>query len=269
MTHTSIAVGDLDADTDHDLAITNTSTNNISVFLQVSSTGYARPKAATPTDISLVPAFNECISSNGSHGAPLASPSCNPPIQSSSFLTFNAPDRSAPYNTSVAGTGSLSMKVYCTNNEVVPCPTAGDQLNVRLDAGLTDVRCVAATGGCSSAGGTYSGKVLFRIPIRMTDRLNDVVFDEAGTVPDVTFEFGVQCSAGSCNAVTTNADAVIPDLVKEQKRAIWQLGRVEVLDGGSDGNLGIAPSPGSGSCPPACVGNGGETVFLRQGLFAP
>ena len=67
----------------------------------------------------------------------------------------------------------------------------------------------------------------------------------------------------------TSADVVVPGIAREGKRAIWEIGQVQVLDGGSDGNLVAAPSPGSGTCPPACEGNGGETVFLHQGLFAP
>jgi hypothetical protein len=36
-------------------------------------------------------------------------------------------------------------------------------------------------------------------------------------------------------------------------RAIWQLGQVEVLDGGADGVVSTTPN----------------TTFLRQGLFIP
>src|SRR4029453_11322106 len=77
------------------------------------SVGYARPNAATPITIRLVPAFNECTASNGSHGAPLALPSGNPPPQSPSSLTFNAPDRPAPYNSAAGGSGSVTLKVTC------------------------------------------------------------------------------------------------------------------------------------------------------------
>jgi hypothetical protein len=44
---------------------------------------------------------------------------------------------------------------------------------------------------------------------------------------------------------------------------------MEVRDGGSDGDLVAASAPSSGVCPPACAGNGGETLFLHQGLFVP
>ena len=41
--------------------------------------GYPRPKGATPLRVSLVPAYEECSAPNRTHGAPLVSPSCNPP----------------------------------------------------------------------------------------------------------------------------------------------------------------------------------------------
>jgi hypothetical protein len=63
----------------------------------------------------------------------------------------------------------------------------------------------------------------------------------------------------------TSADAVLPGLVVEQKRAIWQLGDLQMLDGGPDGDLAAA----GGTCPPACAGNGGEAPFLQQGFFTP
>src|SRR5207253_8450882 len=55
--------------------------------------GYARPKGATPLHVSLVPAFAACAPpGNRTHGAPLAYPSCAPPVQTSSFLTVGTPD---------------------------------------------------------------------------------------------------------------------------------------------------------------------------------
>ena len=48
-------------------------------------------------------------------------------------------------------------------------------------------------------------------------------------------------------------DAVTPGSVVEGKRAIWQLGQVEVTDGGADGVASTEPN----------------SPFARQGLFAP
>jgi hypothetical protein len=107
-----------------------------------------------------------------------------------------------------------------------------------------------------------------RMTLRITDRLNGPEQNVSGTVQDHPLQWGIQCTSGSCGVVTS-ADSVIPAVAKEGKRAVWQLSQLQVLDGGADGNLAAAPAPGSGVCPPACVGNGGETVFLHQGLFVP
>jgi hypothetical protein len=51
----------------------------------------------------------------------------------------------------------------------------------------------------------------------------------------------------------TTADGVVPGAAVERRRAIWEVGQVELLDGGSDG---VASTPGN-------------TVFARQGVFVP
>jgi hypothetical protein len=247
----------------------NTATDVDPSWARLVTSGYARPRGATPIILRLVPAFNACTSSNGTHGAPLAVPSCSPPAPTSNFLTFNAPDRPAPYNTASNGTGNVTMKVFCTNAATPPCAAQpGDQQDVSVTASVSDVRCLAVTGGCGVGGGTYGGKLLISIPLRMTDRFNGPSLTVPATATDTPFNFGAQCSSGSCS-VSTSADAVLPFLVREQQRAVWAISQVQVYDGGADGNLVSAPAPASGGCPPACVGNGGETVFLRQGLFAP
>jgi hypothetical protein len=232
---------------------------------------YARPKGASPANFTLVPAFNPCPVGNAQHGAPLAVASCAPPSQASSHLTMNAPDRPPPFNTAPDGMGSVTLKVTCLapgttseTGESPPCPAVGDQADVKITATITDVRCLAVSGGCASAGGTYAGKVLGVVGLRVTDQFNGPTQTEAGTATDYPFSWGAQCTAGAC-AMTTSADALLPGLVLEQKRAIWQLGEMQVFDGGADGDLTAA----GGGCPPACVANDGEEEFLRQGLFAP
>jgi hypothetical protein len=237
--------------------------------------GYARPLSATPVTLRLVPAFETCTASNSTHSAPLALASCNPPVQSSTYLTMNSPDRPPPNNTAAGGTGSIILTLTClapgTTNEtgqVPPCPATGDQMDMKITSGLADIRCAATSGGCAAAGGLYSGKVMALMPLQITDRLNGPAETGPGTLDEYPFKWGVQCTSGACNSVTS-ADSVIPGIVREGKRAVWALGQPQVLDGGSDGDLVAAPSPASGTCPPACEGNGGETVFLRQGLFTP
>jgi hypothetical protein len=244
--------------------------------------GYARPKAATPVTVKLVPAFDQCLGASPpgmTHGAPLALPSCSPPTGSSSFLTFNAPDRTAPFNTPANGTGTVTLKVTCVSNtnpvvengDSPPCnANAGDQVDVKVTTALADVRCVGAGGQLNCAGGAgsvYNGEAFLQASLRMTDRLNGPT-QNPGTVTDTALNVGFTCSSGACSSTTT-ADAIFPNLAKEVRRAVWGLAQIQVFDGGLDGDLVPAGAPSSGVCPPACQGNGGETVFMRQGLLIP
>ena len=53
--------------------------------------------------------------------------------------------------------------------------------------------------------------------------------------------------------MTTSADAVNPGVIKESMRSVWQLGQVQVFDGGSDGVASTTPN----------------TLFAVQGVFVP
>ena len=65
----------------------------------MASATHPRPKGATPLRVSMVPAFNQCTTPNRTHGPPLAFPSCNPPVQSSTAITVGTPDANgAPAN---------------------------------------------------------------------------------------------------------------------------------------------------------------------------
>lgn len=207
---------------------------------------YARPRGATPLRVSLVPAFASCASPNRSHGAPLAFPSCAPPAQSSGFLTVGTPDANGAQASSV---GFVRLKA-------VPGDTAvpGDQADVLLATTVTDVR--------NRVGLTdYAGELQARLPIRITDLDNPPPSGGSGaaTTQDGTFAFTVPCvptadpATGSTCSVSTTADAVTPGVIEESQRAVWQLGQIDVLDGGSDG---VASTTGN-------------TVFARQGVFAP
>ena len=68
--------------------------------------------------------------------------------------------------------------------------------------------------------------------------------------------------AGSNCNVETTVDTLYPGLVREQSRAVWELGSLVILDSGPNGT-GFG-----GNCPPTC-GDGDEQVFMRQGLFVP
>ena len=81
-----------------------------------------------------------------------------------------------------------------------------------------------------------------------------------GTVVPLSFEFNVPCATtpdttvGATCTLDTTANALVPGQVLEFQRAIWQLGQVEVYDGGTDAN-------------PTTEGD--NTLFATQGVFIP
>ena len=203
--------------------------------------GYARPKAGTLVSASLVPAFQACTVSNEAHAPPLGFPSCSPPAQASAAATLGTPN----------GTGtayqSVGRIVFTT---LYGDPTTpADEADVHLSASLTDV--------FSLAGSTdYAGSLEAVTQLRLTDRLNSGT--EPGTVGDFALRLRMPCTptpatTGSTCAATSTADALIPGMVVEGKRSVWQLGKVDVYDGGADGD-------------PATAGN---TLFATQGVFVP
>jgi predicted NUDIX family NTP pyrophosphohydrolase len=90
----NFAAGDFNGDTDPDLAVTNEISNNVSILLATSTDGYPRPKGATPVLLPLVLAYGACAPSgaNRTHGPALSQPSCNPPVQSSGYVTVGTLD---------------------------------------------------------------------------------------------------------------------------------------------------------------------------------
>jgi hypothetical protein len=210
--------------------------------------GYARPKAATPVNIRLVPAYEECTAGqdNASHGAPLAVPSCNPAVPASDYLTVGTPEANGKQT---AFSGILTLKA---TGESPIDPDNGDQADVEVTASLTDVRN-------RSDLSEYTGELRAVIGLRITDRYNGAALDSAATAMDSPVAFNLTCSptagpeGGTCNVATT-ADAVTSGFVREGKRTIWGLDQVKVFDGGADGDADTT---------------GDNTLFAVQGLFAP
>jgi hypothetical protein len=97
--------------------------------------------------------------------------------------------------------------------------------------------------------------------VRITDKDNTPNPDGpgAGTVQDSAIEFAIPCTAtsatftgGLCN-LTSSMDALVPGSAGEGRRAIWQLGQVQVFDGGPDAD---ADTPGN-------------SLFATQGVWIP
>jgi acyl-homoserine-lactone acylase len=208
--------------------------------------GYSRPKAATPLNIRLVPAFDECTSADGEHGGPLAVPSCNPALPSSDYLTVGSPEGNGQQARFV---GSVNVKVLGEN----PIdPDNGDQADVGVSAAFTDVRKASDLSD-------YTGELGLVLGLRTTDRHNGISLEDPATAVDAPLRLTIPCVAtggpeGSTCSLATTADAVMGDIAREGQRAIWQLGQVQVYDGGADGDAETT---------------GGNTLFAVQGTFAP
>jgi hypothetical protein len=244
----AVAIADFNADAKPDLAVTNELVDNISILLATTNDGYPRPLSASPQILSLVPAYNACApaAANRTHGPPLENPSCNPPAQTSGFLTVGTSDANSNSPQSV---GSVAYRVCLAS----PCGS-GTAPDVKLQASIKDVR---NTTGLTD----YVGELQARVNLRITDRANGGSLTDAATLGDRVFSFTLPCTAtggtasvGSTCAVTTRANAVVPGLVVAGKRSLWQMSQVELLDGGPDEDVDT----------PA-----GNTVFARQGLFVP
>ncbi len=229
----------------------------VMVMASMASATHPRPKGATPLRVSLVPAYNACTAPNRTHGPPLAFPSCNPPVQSSTAITIGSPDANGAAANSE---GNVKLSVF------VGVPGPPDDSDVLITASITDVRCKAGTTACGSAnaadGADYTGEVQGNATIRITDHFNAVVAGggtDPGTVVDIPFPVAASCAAtgstaigGTCTA-TTSANATVPGAVKDAKRAIVEVGQITITDGGSDGVNGTLPN----------------TLFEVQGIFIP
>jgi hypothetical protein len=213
-----------------------------------SSQGHVRPKGASPIRASLVPSYQACATENTNLGAPLSHPSSAPPAQASGFLTVGTPDSN--------GAAARAMGFVLLRAVVEPAPTPNDVL---INVNTTDVRCkVPATTSCggtnAAAGKDYAGQLQAREVLRVTDNENG-----PSTIQDFTFRQTVPCSGpsdtsvGATCSLATSANALLPGMVKTGERTDWDLGQVQLWDGGSSGNVGANDA----------------TLFEDQGVFVP
>jgi hypothetical protein len=209
--------------------------------------GFPRPRGATPFLASLVPAYQACSAPNRTHGPPLSSGSCNPPAQASSRLTVGTLDANGQAANSV---GSVRYDAKL-GNSVTPT----NEADVLVVASITDVRR-------QSDLLDYTGELLLTATMRITDKNNAVGAGggtDSATLTDLDFPATIPCvgtsstSVGSTCTLATTFNAIQPGAIVEEKRAIWQIGPVDVFDGGADGLASTTPN----------------TLFETQGLFAP
>jgi len=215
--------------------------------LHLAPAGYPRPKVATPFEVSLVPAYIPCgppyRTPNRTHGPPLAFDSCNPALTVSDEATLGTPDSNGK---PAKGEGRLE---FVTLNGSLATPA--DEADVRITIALKDIYDHTTLDD-------YTGELRARVELRITDKLNNP--GDNATMTDNRLVPAIPCTptadtteGAGCNLVTT-VDAVTPGTVTEGKRAVWELGRVQIDDGGADGDVDTF---------------GDNTLFMVQGLFVP
>jgi hypothetical protein len=214
------------------------------IYASTNTIGYPRPRGATPLKVPLVIAYRDCTSANRTHGAPLAYPSCSPPVPESDWLRVGTPDANQLPPKSV---GSVLLNAIVGDSS-----TTANEADARLNLSVTDVR----NKGDLSA---YAGQLKVSLTIRITDKLNGAAPVDTGTLQDIPFDYTGTCTptgdptVGSTCTADTTANALLPGAITEGKRAIWEIGAVNVFDGGSDGDVTTGPN----------------TLFERQGVFVP
>ena len=220
--------------------------------------GYPRPAGASPARLSLVPAYAPCTAPNRTHGPPLGFGSCNPPVATSSQATVGTPD-------ALGGGANFSGSVRYS--VVVGLPGPPNDSDVKITSSLSDVRCRpagASCGGANAAGpADYTGEVRATFALRMTDRWNTGApggGTDVATGQGASFASSFPCTptastaTGASCTLSTTANAIVPGLVLDTQRAIWQMEQVQVYDGGPDGDADTTA---------------GDTLFAVQGIFVP
>jgi phosphatidylinositol-3-phosphatase len=207
---------------------------------------YPRPRGATPVLVSLVPAYQQCTSGNRTHGPPLSEPSCNRSTQLSGQLTVGTPTN----GNAAKAVGSVTLNAIKGT-----ASTPADEADVKLTVSIKDVRNKADLSD-------YTGEVQVSAIRRITDKDNTPSPGVRGdaTVQDLPFDANVPCATtsdttiGSLCSLETTADTLVPGSVEEGMRSIWELGQVQVYDGGADG---VASTTAD------------NTLYMDQGIFVP
>lgn len=234
--------------------------------VQTAGATHARPAGATPVRVPIVPAFEPCTAPNRTHGPALAFPSCNPPVQTSSYLTVGTPDSGGAGANSIA---SLKLKVQSGPPDFL------------MTLNATDIRCRPAgpPSYCSAAnasgGPDYSGEISIQASLRITDHWNSRVqppaptdpYDQPGTgldtgwvpPPIASCASTASTSIGGTCSVSTSGNAIAPTFSPTVggKRFLMEVGQLQVFDGGPDGVAFFGGPAGS------------DTLFGVQGVFIP
>jgi hypothetical protein len=229
----------------------------------VNSKTYEVPIGASPFRASLVPAFTPCTGgANASHQAPLTGRACSPPAPASAAVAVGpqslgferllvlSTGQCAPFDPTRCAP-DMTIRVQITDVRSAS-PTGADY----DPAGATDLTAVATLPDYNAAATTGKGA-------QVTDKDNKAdsgtLYNKAATVVPLSFPVPVGCTAtastsigSTCNAQTT-MNSLVPGSALAGKRAIWELGQLQVLDRGANGTPGDAD----------------DKVFEVEGIFVP
>jgi hypothetical protein len=232
---------------------------------------YVRPAAAAQFRVPLAIAYDKCGDNetpNRSHSGGLTGGSCNPAVPRSSYLTVGTLDANG-FNPQSGGFVKLTVCLSGTTaTGACSTPSGMTAPDIRMEASMTDVRCKSGVATCQSGVlSDYTGELRATAVLRITDRHNATTAGGTGdpaTVGDGAYlPFTLDCSPneaggdpsaiGATCGVLTRANAVIPGAIQPAKRGNWEMGPIEVLDGGADGDVETA----------------NNTTFATQGIFVP
>jgi hypothetical protein len=208
--------------------------------------GYPRPSGTGRLSFAIVPAYAACTSPNRTHGPALAHPSCAPPLMSSPNITVGTADSNGK---PTGGVSWMTLKPWRGDPG-----TPVDEADIKI---VTKLRDLFRRSDMTD----YAGEVRVELGIRSTDRWNSPYpggagpgtgsFTLAWTIP--CRRTGVTTRGGDC-VLGTRADALVPGLVRESARSIWQLDQVRIMDGGADLDADTAAD---------------NRLFAVQGVFIP
>jgi hypothetical protein len=225
------------------------------------SATHPRPKGATPIRISVAIAYKACASPNSQHGAPLATLSCNPPVQASNFLTTGTGD--AWPGTTPKGVASIRIDVKTSSPEDVKIFSTGSDIRCRGNS----VPGFCTTANSDNAGvPDYSGELNGTANIRITDHWNGPIGAcgacvDPATGQDLAFPVTGTCATtptdgtvGSTCGANTTANGTVLGSVQDNKRANVEIQQFNILDGGNDGQAATTAD---------------NTLFGTQGIWIP
>ena len=208
--------------------------------------GYPRPAGTARFRINFVPAYTQCTSANRTHGPPLAHPSCAPPVMSSPYLTVGTADSNGKPTSGVSWMNIRTWRGLAS--------TSFDDADMKI---VTKVKDIYLRSNMTD----YAGELRVQLGIRSTDRWNSPYPGGAGPgTGSFNFSWTIPCRrtgvtwrGGDC-VLATMADAIVPGLIREGARTIWQLDQVKVFDGGSDSDADTTAD---------------NRLFAVQGVFVP